>query len=384
MDGILKPVRRVARQARWLVSVALALAALILAACGSDDGSGTTATPTTTATTSTPASTESPGATADAAPDALSDALAGVAGIVDSTNRGWPRAVEGTNGIVTIEAPPQHVHTTSVGLDEVVLGLIPASRVAGVGTSSQNPDYSNVAGVVAALPAVGRDPEEIAALQPDLVIAAPRQDADFVSALERVSIPVVQIELLETPEGRIETILLIGYLLGEEERAFALAEEVRGRYEALIAVTDAIPEADRPSVMYTSIYSDTITASGTGSTQEGITAAAGGRCGPCEAEMERTATISLESIIAVNPDVIVIPMVADAGEAYREMLLTAPALAEVPAIRDGRVHVLPLRLHNTLSYANVLAAEQLAAILWPGQFPDEYRDEPPPFSGAGG
>src|SRR5690606_30184851 len=208
--------------------------------------------------------------------------------------------------------------------------------------------------------------------------------ADLVSALGRGSIPVVQIGLRERPEGRIETILRSGYLLGEEERAFALAEEVRGRYEALIAVTEAIAEADRPSVMYTSIYSDTITASGSGSTQEGITIAAGGRCGPCEAEMERTATSSQEAIIAGNPDGNVIPMVAVAGEAYREMLLTAPALAEVPAIRDGRVHVLPLRLHNTLSYANVLAAEQLAAILWPDQFPDEYRDEPPPFSGAGG
>src|SRR5690606_23304276 len=54
VDDTLKPVRRVGRQAGWLASVALALAVLILTACGSDDGSGTT---------STLASTESPVAT---------------------------------------------------------------------------------------------------------------------------------------------------------------------------------------------------------------------------------------------------------------------------------------------------------------------------------
>src|SRR5690606_30593994 len=161
---------------------------------------------------------------------------------VDPTNRGWPREVEGMNGVVTIEAQPQRIHTTSVGLDEVTLALLDPSRVTAVGASTQNPEYSNVFDLVADHPTVSRDPEAIAAIEPDLVLASPTQDADFISALERVEIPVIQVELVNTPEGRIQAILLLGYIFGEEERALALADEVTERYETLVAETSAIPE----------------------------------------------------------------------------------------------------------------------------------------------
>lgn len=350
-----------------------------LAACGGDDAPATptAATPTAAATTATATQTEA--TTPDTTP-AAADPFEGVPGIVDASNHGWPRQVEGLNGIVTIEAQPQRIHTTSVGLDEVTLGLLPVSRLVAVGGSSQNPSFSNVADLVADLPAVGRNPEEIAATEPDLVLASPTQNADFVQALTNVEIPVVQVELRETPEARIEAILLLGYIYGEEERALALAEEVRERYDALVAVTEAFPGADRRSVAYLTNFSDTLRASGSGTTVEAITLAAGGTCAPCAAGMGSTETISMESILVIAPDVILIPMSGPEAEAFREALLAAPVLAEVPAIQAGEVHIVPVRLHQTLSYANVAAAEQLAAYLWPDDFPAEYRDEPPLFS----
>ena len=48
---------------------------------------------------------------------------------------------------------------------------------------------------------------------------------------------MIQTELTQGPEARINNILLMGYIYGEEERAVAFAAEVRERYEALIAVT---------------------------------------------------------------------------------------------------------------------------------------------------
>jgi len=355
----------------------------IAVACGSgsEDTAGTTSSEPTATSTNVATISTGTGAPPDESPAA--DPFAGVPGIVDSTNRAWPREVEGLNGRITIESKPERIHTTSVGFDEITVGLVPVTSLAAVGTSTQNPDYSNVASVVADLPAVGRDPEEIASVEADLVVASPARDADFIAALESVGVTVVQLELREGAEGRIETILLFGYLYGEEERALELAQEVRERHDALVATTNsaAASAADgSPDVLYMTKYAENMTTSGTGSTAESITLAAGGICGPCEAGIEGYPRISLETLVSVKPDVILIPMTAAEGEALREELLASAVLAEVPAIRNEQVYVVPGRFHTTLSYENVRGAEQLAAILWPDDFPDEYLENPPPFS----
>ena len=71
------------------------------------------------------------------------------------------------------------------------------------------------------------------------------------------------------------------------------------------------------------------------------------------------------------PEVIVIPQpeAFGAGE-FRESLLSNEALAEVPAIKNGRVYVVESKHFTTLSYWNIRGAEDLARLLWPDAFPD--------------
>ena len=68
-----------------------------------------------------------------------------VRGIVDPTNFGWPRKVEGLNGLVTIPSKPQRIITASIGHDEMTLALVPRDRLVGVGGVTKNATYSNVA-----------------------------------------------------------------------------------------------------------------------------------------------------------------------------------------------------------------------------------------------
>lgn len=380
---MIRPFARILRMGT--APLLLALAAMLIA-CGDDAADEPHATsegsPTATEAAGGTTGTEA-NSTAEApssSPESDEDPFADVPGIVDPTNRGWPREVEGLNGRISIEAKPQRIHTTSVGFDEITLGLVPASRLAAVGTSSQNTDHSNIAALVADVPGIGRDPEQIASVGADLVVASPNRDADFIGALEAVEIPVVQLELREGAEGRIQTILLFGYLYGEEERALELAAEVQARHDALLAITSTRAAEDRPSVMYTTKYAENMTTSASGSTAESITLAAGGTCAPCDAGLSDYPRISLETLIELDPDVIVLGMTPAEGEAYREELLSTPALAEVTAVRNGQVHLVPARFHTTLSYENIRGAEQLATILWPDDFPADYRDGPPPFS----
>ena len=357
----------VMRQFPGLVFPAIILLALALAACSS-------ATPTQPPTP-TEVPTQPPTAEPTAAPDPALTAepvaklLEGVRGIVDPANLGWPRDVEGLNGIVTIPSKPLRIITASVGHDEMTLALVPVDRLVGVGSVSKNLTYSNVASLVQDITEISRDPEVIIARSPDVVVTSPFFPAETIDALSRTGIPVVQTELKHDPEARINSILLMGYIFGEEERALEFAAEVAERHDALVAVTGAA--GPRPRVLALTQYSDKLWVAGANSTEGGVITAAGGINAAAEAGIESNQTTSLEGVIAMNPEVIVISQPSEFGaEEFRQSLFSNEALAEIPAIKNNQVHLVEGKHFTTLSYWNIRGAEDLARLLWPDQFTD--------------
>ena len=361
----------------------LSLILLLLAACSSATPAPTaTATPapaTASTATSTPAPVSTPTPTAPtptptatpvptATPMSLASEFEGVPGIIDPTNFDWPRQVEGLNGMVTIPSKPSRVITASVGHDEIAVPLISLSRLVGVGEATKNATFSNVASLVQDIPVITRDPETIIVLSPEVVVTSPFFAAEGIDALSRLNIPVVQTDLVQGPEERIESILLMGYILGEEERAVEFAVEVRERYNSLVAVTGAA--GPKPRVLALTQYADTIWTAGAGSTEGGIIAASGGINTAEEAGIVGNLTTNLEGVIAMAPDIVIIPQPSEfgAGE-FRQSLLRNTALAEVPAIKNGQLHIVESKHFTTLSHWNILGMEALARILWPDLFP---------------
>ena len=203
------------RRLRVLLIPLILLLAAALPACESGDP----ATSSATAPAPQPTMVVAPPPTPTPGPS-----LEGVAGIVDPANMGWPRRVEGLNGVITIPAKPQRIITASIGHDEMTLALVPSERLVAVGGVSKDETYSNVSGLVRDKPEITRDPETIIAQAPDVVVTSPFFTAEGVEALTRVGIPVVQTELQHDPEARINSILFMGYIFGEEERAFEFAD----------------------------------------------------------------------------------------------------------------------------------------------------------------
>ena len=331
-----------------------------------------TEAPTTPAT---PASTAAPMPAPTAQPEPTPppqpavNYFENVPGIVDHTNFGWPREVKGVNGIVSIPSKPLRVITASVGHDEIALALVPKERLVGVGSSTKSVTYSNVASLVQDTSKITRDPETIVTLSPDVVVTSPFFSAEGIDALSRLGIPVVQTDLHQGPEARIDNILLMGYIFGEENRAVEFAAEVKDRYESLVSVTGAA--GPKPRVLALTQYSDTIWTAGSGSTEGGVIAAAGGINAAEEAGIESNQTTTLEGVIAMSPDIIVIAQPVEFGAAeFRQSLLDNQALAEVPAIKNGQVHLVEGKHFTTLSYWNIRGAEDLAHLLWPNLFPE--------------
>jgi iron complex transport system substrate-binding protein len=95
---------------------------------------------------------------------------------------------------------------------------------------------------------------------------------------------------------------------------------------------------------------------------------AGGVNAAADSGIEGHQQVSIESIAAINPDVIVVPQPLDGANVFIEELMSSPALADVPAVKNGRVfYVLP-RYHTTLSHWNVRGIERLAELLFPSAF----------------
>ncbi|MDP6822735.1 MAG: ABC transporter substrate-binding protein [Dehalococcoidia bacterium] len=338
--------------AAWLLAVMF-----LLAACSSEVVTGQQVVSTAIPATPTPV----PTATPDPA-----DALANVEGIVDPANRGWPRVIEALNGRVTIDEQPQRIVTISLGHDEVTYALVPRDRVVAANIYTQSADQSNVAHLAAGLPEITSDAEVIVAQSPDIVIASPFTSLELIDALERVGLTVLQTDLHNDPDGRRQDILLLGYAYGVEVRAIEFVKEVEDREAALRSVWKNKPEDERVRVMSATLYSDSLYTAGAGSTEGEIINAAGGINVAAEAGLEHNPVISYESLIAMDPEVIFIPQPAEwGGEEFRDGLLANPALASVPAIRDGRVFMADPKFYTTLSFWNLRGAEELARDLWP-------------------
>ena len=125
-------------------------------------------------------------------------------------------------------------------------------------------------------------------------------------------------------------------------------------------------------------FGDKIWTAGKDSTEGGVITAAGGLNVAAEAGIEGNQTTSLEGVIAMNPEVIVIAQPIEFGaNEFKQSLLDNEALAEVPAVKNEAIYVVESKHFTTLSYWNIRGAEDLARILWPDELGDS---ESPPFS----
>jgi iron complex transport system substrate-binding protein len=150
--------------------------------------------------------------------------------------------------------------------------LVPVGRVVGVTYLVDDPEISNVPGRYPAHVPRLRDtgPEQVIALGPDLVCAAPYNTADTLKLLERAGLTVYRNEAyhgLDEVETGIEK---LGVRVGEPERARAMVARLRERRRLLAERLRDLPH--RPRVLF---WSAGFTA-GTGTTIDDVIREAGG------------------------------------------------------------------------------------------------------------
>ena len=228
------------------------------------------------------------------------------------------------------------------------------------------------------LPQVGRlagrgstvSNETLLQLQPDLILDVGTVDATYISAMQRVAeqtgLPCVLVhgQLADHPAQLRE----VGRLLGVAARGERLAAWAEKTIALSERVRAAVPPEKRPRVYY---------ARGAGGLETGLAGSinmetidfAGGRNVAAEAGRGGIAKISLEQVLAWNPEVIV---TQDRELARR--VLDDPLWRPLEAVRARRVYLAPTRPFGWLdvppSVNRLIGVRWLLTLLHPGRADD--------------
>ncbi|MHC5540380.1 ABC transporter substrate-binding protein [Singulisphaera rosea] len=226
---------------------------------------------------------------------------------------------------------PVRIVSLTLATDEILAEIVPKERVVAVTTLADDPEISNVAGVYPkGIPRLrGNDLEPIVTLAPDLVCVAPYNTADFLSLLERSKMPVFRNDALHSIDEIEAGVQTLGERVGEPGRAKAVVERMEARRRRLADRIRGV--TDRPRVLY---WSAGFT-SGSRTTIDDIIREAGGRNVAEELELDGSAEISPEKVVAADPDVILLSRWKE--DERQSQVAMHPILRHLRAVREGRV-----------------------------------------------
>lgn len=215
-----------------------------------------------------------------------------------------------------------------------------------------DPRFPEVANAVSTLGQGESNLEEIAAVQPDLLLAS--RDSEWLSAAGELGIPVLRFEG-ETPESLKEAVRLVGAVLGPDAayRAEQFAEfydEVLGSIQAQMA------DIENPKTVYFSGTQPLRVASG-GMYQTAMVELAGGVSVSKDVPGAGWQDVNLEQVYNWNPEVIFVPTY---GRATTEAFTDDPQWAPVQAVANGNVIQLP----SLTGPLDTPAPDSIIGIIW--------------------
>ncbi|HUK63435.1 MAG TPA: ABC transporter substrate-binding protein, partial [Dongiaceae bacterium] len=222
--------------------------------------------------------------------------------------------------------------------------------------------------------------EVVLASRPDLVLDFGSVGPTYVSLADRVQeqikVPYILLDGSLSATPRAYT--LAGELLGVADRGKELARYVERTLAEVDRRVASVPAEKRPSVYYARGPKGLETAAPGSINAESLdrmgvrNVAAGSGQG--------LTTVSVEQVLAWNPDVIL-----TLDPAFHAAVSTDPSWRSVRAVKDRRVHLVPLLpfpwVDSPPSVNRVIGLRWLGTVLYPEAFPGSIRDEARTFYG---
>lgn len=191
---------------------------------------------------------------------------------------------------------PRRVVSMNVCTDQLAILLAGEGQLISVSFLAADPATSAMVEEAANYPLNHGLAEEIFLLKPDLVLAGAYGASASVAMLQRLGFRVETFDPESSFDDILANIRRVGRLLGQEERAEALASEM----EAELAALNALPKLSER----VAVYSANSYTSGAGSLSDAVIEAAGLVNMSAELGIIGVAPLPLETLVMQQPDII--------------------------------------------------------------------------------
>jgi iron complex transport system substrate-binding protein len=258
---------------------------------------------------------------------------------------------------------PQRIVSLAPSNTEILFALGLADQVVAV------TDYCNYPPEAKKKPSIGGfstpSIEKIVAISPDLILAASIHQKQVIPSLEAKGMTVVALAP-ETISEVLDAITLVGKITNKGEAASKLVAKMQSRIKAVTDKTGNLPQTQKPRVFYIT-WHDPLMSAGKGTLHDELIQKAGGI--NIAGDLSGYPTISLEAVIAANPEVIVAGVGMGTGaDAPLQFARTEPRLGNTAARLNNRVYSIDVDIVGRPGPRITDALEQFARFIHPELF----------------
>ncbi len=263
---------------------------------------------------------------------------------------------------VSLKSTPQRIVSLAPADTEILYALGLGGRVVAV------TDFDNYPPEVKDKDRIGgfQNPnlEKVVSLAPDLVLAANIHKTQIVPQLESKGLTVVTLDP-RTLDDVLAAITLVGKITGTSKEAAGLVSSMSQRIKAVTDKTDTLTEAQRPRVLYV-VWHDPLMGSGLGTFHDELIKKAGGTNIVTGTGYP---SISLESVVQANPDVILAGVsMGEGGDAPLTFAREEARLRDISARVNNRIYGVDSDITGRAGPRIVDALEQFARLIHPELF----------------
>ncbi len=276
----------------------------------------------------------------------------------------FPRTVtDGAGNKVTVNSRPVHILSATLASDEILLSLVDPARLVAVTANALDTSQSNVADAAQPIPnkIAKADPEQIIALNPDLVLVASYTDAGVVKQLKDAKLAVFLLGSPNSIKDIEANITLLGQAVGEEQQAAKIVDDMETK---LKTVADAVKNVQKPlTALY---YSPDGYSDGPGTTvDEVITRAGGINAVTAGGIKEPFPQLNDEFVVKQDPDFILLAGFNSYSPGFVDKFNTNPNFQTLRALKNKQVVVVNDAHIASVSQYIVEGVSDVAALLYP-------------------
>ena len=263
---------------------------------------------------------------------------------------------------VQIVGIPQRIISLSPSNTEMVYALGLQDKLVGVTSYDNYPPDAKNKPIVSDYSTV--DLEKIVNAKPDLVLADSIHEKDTIPALEKLGITVYTM----TPnniDGILNEIKVLGRITGKTKESNDLVAGMQARIKTVIDITAKLTDVQIPRVLFVT-WHDPIWTAGNDTMIQYLINDAG--CINIAADLKGYATITLESVVQRNPQIIVV--MSSMGDQHSSLnyIKSNPQFASTDAVKNGQVVEIDADIFGRTTPRIVDGLETLAKILHPELF----------------